>query len=138
MTEVIDLAGNAVVCESVRIGATLPGQAGTDLSGTELGYLNAVTAGTAAASKAVVLNSSSAVSGFTFTTMPLIPTATVTALGTNQATAAPITTGFTLVAAADNAVGVRLPAAVAGSVCIIKVGDGADLLIYPATGDAIN
>lgn len=76
--------------------------------------------------------------GGTFSAMPIIPTATVAALGADQAGAAPITTGFTLVTGADDAKGVRLPAATAGLVCIIKVGAGADLLVYPATGDAIN
>ena len=70
--------------------------------------------------------------------VPSIPTATVAAAGTNQATAAAISTGFTLVTGADDAKGVKLPAAVAGNVCIIKVGPGADLLVYPNTDDAIN
>lgn len=74
----------------------------------------------------------------TFSTMPIIPTATVAAAGTVQGDAAAITTGFTLVSGADDAAGVRLPTAAAGLVCIIKVGDGADLKVWPATGDAIN
>ena len=74
----------------------------------------------------------------TFGTMPIIPTATVAATGADQAGAAAITTGFTLVTGADDAKGVRLPTAVAGLVCIIKVGPGADLKVYPATGDDIN
>jgi hypothetical protein len=74
----------------------------------------------------------------TFSSMFKIPTATVAAAGTNQATAAAITTGFTLVSGADDTKGVVLPAAAAGLVCFIKVGDGADLKVYPASGDAIN
>lgn len=73
-----------------------------------------------------------------FSTMFTVPTATVAAAGTNQATAAALTTGFTLVSGADDTKGVVLPAAAAGLVCVIKVGDGADLKVYPATGDAIN
>lgn len=74
----------------------------------------------------------------TFSTMPIIPTATVAATGTIQGDAAQIATGFTLVTGADDAKGVLLPAAAAGLVCIIKVGDGADLKVWPASGDAIN
>jgi hypothetical protein len=74
----------------------------------------------------------------TFSTMPIIPVATVAATGTVQGDAAAITTGFTLVTGADDAKGVLLPAAAAGLVCIIKVADGADLKVWPATGDAIN
>jgi hypothetical protein len=74
----------------------------------------------------------------TFSTMPIIPVATVAATGTVQGDAAAIATGFTLVTGADDAKGVLLPAAAAGSVCIIKVADGADLKVWPATGDAIN
>jgi hypothetical protein len=74
----------------------------------------------------------------TFSTLPIIPVATVAATGTVQGDAAAITTGFTLVTGADDAKGVLLPAAAAGLVCIIKVGDGADLKVWPNTGDAIN
>jgi hypothetical protein len=74
----------------------------------------------------------------TFSTMPIIPVATVAATGTVQGDAAAITTGFTLVTGADDAKGVLLPAAAAGLMCIIKVGDGADLKVWPNTGDAIN
>jgi hypothetical protein len=73
-----------------------------------------------------------------FSTMFRIPTATVAATGTVQGDAAQIATGFTLVTGADDAKGVLLPAAAAGLVCIIKVADGADLKVWPATGDGIN
>jgi hypothetical protein len=74
----------------------------------------------------------------TFSTMPIIPAATVAATGVDQTDAAAITTGFTLVTGADDAKGVKLPAAAAGLVCIIKVDAGADLKVWPNTGDAIN
>lgn len=76
----------------------------------------------------------------TFSTMPIIPSATVAATGADQAGAASITTGFTLVTAADGTTGVKLPAAVAGLVCIVKNIDVANaiLKVYPASGDAIN
>lgn len=71
-------------------------------------------------------------------TMPTIPTATVAATGSAQGDAAAVTTGFTLVTAADGTKGVILPAAAAGKQVEIKNGANAVLKIYPATGDAIN
>ena len=70
--------------------------------------------------------------------MPRIPVATVAAAGNAQGNAAALSEGFNLVTGADDTKGVVLPAAVAGMQVIIKVGDGADLKIYPASGDAIN
>ena len=67
-----------------------------------------------------------------------IPSATVAATGTNQATAAEIASGFTLVSAADGTKGVKLPAAAAGLVVIVKNGENAVLKLYPNTSDAIN
>lgn len=68
-----------------------------------------------------------------------ITTATVAAAGSTQTDAASLDPYcFTLVSGADDAKGVKLPAAAAGRWVIIKVGDGADLKVWPATGDAIN
>lgn len=77
-------------------------------------------------------------SAITFGVMPKIPVTTVAAAGSAQGDAAALSLGFNLVTGADDAKGVVLPAAVAGSQVIIKVGDGADLKVYPASGDAIN
>ncbi len=75
----------------------------------------------------------------TFGTMPIIPTAPVAATGNDQAGAAPITTGFTLVSGADDTKGVKLPTAVAGLVCIVKSSVADKILkVYPFSGDAIN
>lgn len=75
----------------------------------------------------------------TFSTMPIIPTATVAATGSDQAGAAAITTGFALVSGADDAKGVKLPTAVAGLQCIIKSSVAGKILkVYPFSGDAIN
>jgi hypothetical protein len=70
----------------------------------------------------------------------VIKSATVAATGSDQAGAAALAAGFTLVSAADGTKGVRLPAASAGLVVIIKNGDAANavLKVYPASGDAIN
>lgn len=72
-----------------------------------------------------------------------IAVAALAATGADQAGAAAIATGsfsFTHATAADGTKGIRLPAAAAGGVHIIKNSDAANavLKVYPATGDAIN
>jgi len=74
----------------------------------------------------------------TVTGSQLIPTATVAATGSNQSNAAAVTTGFTLVSAADATKGVKLPTAVAGAQCILKNNVNAVLVLWPNTDDAIN
>jgi hypothetical protein len=54
----IDLGGNTVVVNTLRVGATKPGQAGTELAGAELTLLDGVTAGTITASKVVTADAS--------------------------------------------------------------------------------
>jgi hypothetical protein len=67
-----------------------------------------------------------------------LPVTTVAAAGANQGNAAALSEGINIVTGADDTKGVILPTAVAGMQVIIKVGDGADLKVYPATGAAIN
>lgn len=69
-----------------------------------------------------------------------IKSATVAATGSTQGDAAQLAGGFTLVTAADATKGVKLPAAVAGRVVIIKNADAANavLKVWPSTDDAIN
>ena len=67
-----------------------------------------------------------------------LTTSTVAAAGTNQATAAALGNGFTLVSGADGTKGVILPGAVAGRTVIVKNNTAATLKIYPAASDAIN
>lgn len=75
----------------------------------------------------------------TFGSMFRIPyNGAVAALGTNQATAAALSEGLSVVTGADGTVGVVLPAAVAGAIVIIKGTTSAVLKVYPATGAAIN
>jgi hypothetical protein len=116
------------------VGLSLAGVT-LNATGAELNYNDITTLGTTEASKVVTTDSSGVTA---WATMFKIPTATVAATGTVQADAASITTGFTLVTGADDAKGVKLPAAAAGSICIIKVDTGADLKVWPATGDGIN
>lgn len=71
-------------------------------------------------------------------TMPKFPVATVAAAGADQAGAAALVAGISVVTGPDDNKGVRLPVTTGGDIVIIKLGDGADLKIYPATGAAIN
>jgi predicted RecA/RadA family phage recombinase len=67
-----------------------------------------------------------------------VASATVAADGSDQSDAAAVAEGFTLVSAANATKGVKLPAAAAGKMCIIKNGANAVLKIWPNTDDAIN
>jgi hypothetical protein len=64
-----------------------------------------------------------------------LDSATVAATGSAQGDAAAIAHGFTLVSAADGTKGVKLPAAAAGGLCIVKNADAANaiLKVYPDT-----
>lgn len=110
------------------------------LSSTELGFIDGVTAGTGAASKALVLDANGDV------VMPSggilgLSRATLAAAGTTAADAAVIAQQIVLVTGADNAKGVALPAAAAteGPILVINTA-GAPLLVYPVNGgnDQIN
>lgn len=80
-TKQIDLGGNDLIVNNLLVGATGPGQAGTTISPTEIGFVDGVTAGTAAASKALVLNSSSGIT----TGLTLLTATTLTATTVNTA-----------------------------------------------------
>lgn len=60
----LDFGGLDGIYRSIKVGATQPGQAGTEISSTELGYLDSVTAGTVTASKTVVVDSSKDIGNF--------------------------------------------------------------------------
>lgn len=80
-----DLRGNTLIVTDLKVGATAPSDAGTSLSSTELAFTDGVTAGTATASKAVVLGASKEIATIT--------TATIT--GLTSTTAAITTPTFT-------------------------------------------
>lgn len=64
---------------------------------------------------------------------------TVAALGTNQATAAPLRKSFNEVTGSDSVKGVRLPAATPGEeVVVINTVLAQTLPVYPATGATID
>jgi hypothetical protein len=67
-----------------------------------------------------------------------IPSATVVAAGANQGAAVAIKSGFTLVTSTGNNQGVKLPAASAGLVAIVKNSSANTLKVYPNTDDKIN
>lgn len=105
-------------------------------TGTSTNAGNQTIAGTLAVTG--VITATAGVTG-TLTGDQIIPTATVAATGTTNADAAAVTYGFTLVTAADDAKGVKLPAAAAGRICIIKNNVSAKILkIYPGASDGIN
>lgn len=110
------------------------------LTPTEQAFLSGVTAGTAAASKAVVLDSSGNVVMPANGTIALSRT-TVAAAGGNQSTAASLTSQVNVVTGANGSAGVALPAAATTIGPVYVVNDAsAKLLVYPvsAGNDQIN
>jgi hypothetical protein len=73
-----DMGGITLTVEDLKVGAIRPGQAGTSISAAELTFLDGVTAGTAAASKALVLGASSEIATITTATITNLTTTTVT------------------------------------------------------------
>ncbi len=72
-------------------------------------------------------------------TMPLITINTsVAATGNNQANGNSLSTGFTVVSAADGTKAVVLPSAAAGQVVILKNTVDNVLKVFPASADAVN
>jgi len=115
--------------------------AGVELTSTQAAFLSSVTAGTGAASKALVLDSGGNVimpSGGEFG----LSRVAVAAAGTNQATAAVLAQQVNAVTGADGTVGVALPAAATtiGPIQVINTVATSPLFVYPvASGnDAIN
>lgn len=105
-----------------------------------------VTAGTVSALQAVVVDSSKNIGTFgtvtaaTFIGNLRITRSTLAATGTNLATAAQLVAGFTSVTAADDTVGVKLPAApTAGTIVIVKSTVSNKILkVYPDAAATIN
>lgn len=60
----VDMGGLTLVVDGLRVGATKPGQSGTELTGTEIALLDGLTAGTVTASKAVVVDANKDVASF--------------------------------------------------------------------------
>lgn len=60
MTTLVDMAGNTLITESIKVGALIAGDAGTDISSTELTVLDGATSANAGTSKAVITGTSGA------------------------------------------------------------------------------
>lgn len=113
--------------------------AGLALVATDVDVSGALSAGSqSVTTMSVTTLTPTTIAGGAFSTMFTIPVAAVVAAGSVQGDAGAMATGFSLVSAADATKGVRLPAAAAGAVCIVKNNENAVLKIWPATGDAIN
>lgn len=121
---------------------------GLAVSAAELATLSGVTPGTAAASKAVVLdasgniatiNAASIVNATITGRLSITDTATLAATGTVIGNAAAITHTITTVTGADDAKGVVLPATVAGSVFLVYSSQATNgLKCYPPINSTIN
>lgn len=74
----IDMAGLTPIVDGIRVNATSPGQLGSEMTGTEIAYLDGLTPGTATASKAVVLGSSKEISTITTATITNLTSTTIT------------------------------------------------------------
>lgn len=117
-------------------------ESGTVFSATEIGYLDAVTPGTIAASKAAVADANGAIGPVIMNdAFRLKKNTPVAAAGAVIANAAAITgTGLTKVTGADNTVGVQLSStlAIGEVIAIASNASGKILKIYPPVGGQIN
>lgn len=95
MTTNIDLGGNTLIVEGVKVGATAPGQAGTDISGTELTVLDGASAANTGSGKAVITGTSGALAvGGTVTLADAANVASNATTGTKIGTATSQKLGF--------------------------------------------
>lgn len=154
-----DFSGLAFLMKDLVISGSLF-IGGNALSSTELGFVDGVTAGTAAASKALVLDSGKGIATITSATITTLTSTTVNATtvaatthtGNHRFTvgadvpaagsvigdAAALSEGFQTVSGANGTKGVILPVAVAGMMVIIKGTTSGILKVWPQTGSAIN
>lgn len=83
----VDFGGLTLIVNGIRVGASRPGQIGTDLSGTELGVLD-VTAGALTASKAIVVDANKQIDEIRVGKLTLTgPTGAAVAAGTGSGSA---------------------------------------------------
>lgn len=120
-------------------------ESGAVMSPTELGYLDGITPGAVAASKAVVADANGAIDNLTILTALILTgklrlkRSAVAAAGSAQGNAAALNTGFNVVSGADNTTGVVLPTPGACEICVVKNNtSGKNLPVYPGTNAAID
>lgn len=77
MSQKYDLSGNDLTIDQIYVGASTPGATGTLLSGSEISVLDGVTAGTATASKALVLGASKDIATITSATVTTLTAPTI-------------------------------------------------------------
>jgi hypothetical protein len=92
MAQSIDLGGNDIICNDIKVGATTPGQAGTSLAAAELTVLDGATAANSGTGKAVITGTSGAL------TVPGVLTnaggyTSTSGITTKSGTAVPATAG---------------------------------------------
>lgn len=85
----IDLGGNTVIVQDIKVGATGPGQTGNSLSSTELTYLDGATTANSGTNKVLITGTSGAVTiagAATFSTSPVLGAGTTIDLDSTTAT----------------------------------------------------
>lgn len=124
----IDLRGNTLICTDLKVGATATTDAGTSLSSTELSFVDGVTAGTATASKAVVLGTSKEIAtlGTVGAAATTITSASASALSVGLTGAT--NSAFKVDAStASQVAGLKVTgAATGGTVAVVATDSGAD------------
>lgn len=90
----VDLGGQDLIVRDLYVNASAPGQAGTDISTTDLTALAGVTAGTAASNKVVILGATKNIS--TITTATITTISNTTFLGSTMSLAGAASLGTTL------------------------------------------
>ena len=113
--------------------------ASNQIAAAEMGFVNGVTAGTPAASKAVVLDANSNVTTFGQSGLRITDIGSVNAAGSGIGNATAITNRFTVVGAADNSKGVILPVPTAGDMYLVISSVASNgLKVYPQVNSSIN
>jgi hypothetical protein len=137
----VDWGGLDLIVNGIKMGATKPGQAGTELSSTELGLINGVTAGTAIASKAVTTDANIDVAGLNVVGIARIDWDSATStLSSNAATitkwAAVVTTeALTTAAGASQAFTITKTGVAAGDIVMVQAVGGTNTrkhIVYEA------
>lgn len=137
------LAGASGTAGSFQVFPTTASKGKTKITATDNtgNTTTTITTAAQATTRAYTIPDAGADASFRMTEGPAVTRrANVAATGTNLATAAQLSSGFTAVTGADDTVGVKLPAApAAGTVCIVKSTVSNKILkVYPDASATIN